>query len=86
MHSKRSHNKTKQIKCNDINKNILPPNNGSSSELWLQTKWLPSNTQTQKHKQRGVFVEYFTTASNAPHPIRIKDQNYPFYNHTFADP
>ncbi len=49
MRSKDSQNKTKQIKYNDINKNILQPN---SETVVVATKWLPSNTKRQK--QRGV--------------------------------
>ncbi len=66
IHSKVSRNKTKQIKYNDINKNIiLQP----SMPLWLQTKWLPSNMDINKgvlsfeygstNQNQGLIIIYF---------------------------
>ncbi len=56
IRSKVSQNKTEQIKCNDINTNIiLPPNNVvPQKQLWFQQSGCRA---THKCKQRCMFVE-----------------------------
>uniref|UniRef100_A0A673MIX8 Hematopoietic death receptor n=1 Tax=Sinocyclocheilus rhinocerous TaxID=307959 RepID=A0A673MIX8_9TELE len=56
IHSKVSQNKTEQIKCNDINKNIiLPPINVvPQNQLWLKQSGCRA---THTSKQRCMFVE-----------------------------
>ncbi len=56
MWQRDSQNKTKQIKCNDINKNIiLPPNNVvPRKQLWMQQSGCQA---TQRSEQRCMCVD-----------------------------